>query len=475
MEYGAISLIPPLVMLIFALKTKKSFEALIIGTIVGYIIMYGTDFLQPWCEMLLEECGNRDNLYILLLCGMFGGLIFLLREVKGTTGVSSYISRYCKTERSVNITAMIMGIIIFVDDYLNVMTVGSCMKELYNKLRIPRQVLAYIIDSTGAPVCAILPFSTWVVFYSGMFAQEQTLLDMGFSTGFDVYYSAVPYMLYPFAALLVVFLFSMGWLPKIGPMKEAYSALRTDNAKPNSIDTSLGAMGVNMEGAGVMNVRQVSPAVDPIDVKSSSESGNLLDFILPMSVLIILTVLTSDMLLAMICTLASCMALYIPRKKMTFTRFVELFWEGFSDILPVLGILLACFMTKRVSADMCMPEYVISLTQPLMSPELMAAVTFVVIAILTFVTSSFWGIEAIAISIVVPLATAVGSDVMLVLGAVISGGVFGSHACFYADATVLSSATCDIDNFSHAMTQLPYALLSAVLATLGFVAAGYIF
>lgn len=101
--------------------------------------------------------------------------------------------------------------------------------------------------------------------------------------------------------------------------------------------------------------------------------------------------------------------------------------------------------------------------------------TFVVIAILTFVTSSFWGIEAIAISIVVPLATAVGSDVMLVLGAVISGGVFGSHACFYADATVLSSATCDIDNFSHAMTQLPYALLSAVLATLGFVAAGYIF
>lgn len=472
MEYGAISLIPPLVMLIFALKTKKSFEALIIGTLVGYMIMHGVGFLQPWCEMLLEECGNKDNLYILLLCGMFGGLIFLLREVKGTTGVSTYISKYCKTERSVNITAMIMGIIIFVDDYLNVMTVGSCMKELYNKLRIPRQVLAYIIDSTGAPVCAILPFSTWVVFYAGMFEQETILLDMGFSNGFDIYYSAVIYMLYPFAALLIVFLFSIGLLPKIGPMKEAYSALRTE-ADKTTIDTSYGAMGVNMEGAGIMNVRQVSPAVDPIDVESLNQSGNLFDFILPMATLITLTVITSDMLFAIICTLIVCMVLYIPRKKMTFTRFVELFWEGFADILPVLGILLACFMTKRVSDDMGMPEYVISLAQPLMSPELMAAVTFVVIAILTFVTSSFWGIEAIAISIVVPLATAVGSDVMLVLGAVVSGGVFGSHACFYADATVLSSATCDIDNFSHAMTQLPYALISAVLATIGFAVAGY--
>ena len=106
--------------------------------------------------MLIEECSNRDNLYILLLCGMFGGLIFLLREVRGTLGFSNFISRYCRSERSIMLMSVLMGIVIFVDDYLNVMTVGTCMKGLFEKKRLPREALAYIIDSTGAPVCAIL-------------------------------------------------------------------------------------------------------------------------------------------------------------------------------------------------------------------------------------------------------------------------------------------------------------------------------
>lgn len=451
MEYGIISLVPPFAMLLFALKTKKSFEALIFGTLIGYIIMHGTGFLLPWCDMLLEECGNRDNLYILMLCGMFGGLIFLLLEVRGTLGFSNYISRYCKSERSIMLMSVLMGIVIFVDDYLNVMTVGTCMKGLFDKKRLPREALAYIIDSTGASVCAILPLSTWVVFYSGMFGQDPSLLDVGFTSGLDVYYKAVPYMLYPFAALLMVFLFAMGWLPKLGPMKKAYERMAESKEKAR-------------------HVIEEAQAQDP-DIKK--EEGNIFDFIAPMLVLIGITIYTSDMFIAIICTLAACMLLYLPRKKMSFSRFVELFWEGYKDMLPVLGILLACFMTKRVSSDMAMPEYVISLVQPLMDAHLIAAITFLVIAALTFVTSSFWGIEIIAISIVVPLAIAVGGNVLLVLGAVVSGGVFGSHACFYADATVLSSSTCDIDNLSHAVTQLPYALLGASIATIGFVVLGY--
>lgn len=445
-------MLPPLAMLVFALKTKKSFEALIFGTLVGYIIMHGTGFLVPWCDMLLEECGNRDNLYILMLCGMFGGLIFLLREVRGTMGFSNFISRYCHSERSIMLMSVLMGIIIFVDDYLNVMTVGTCMKGLFDKKRLPREALAYIIDSTGAPVCAILPLSTWVVFYSGMFGQDPSLLDVGFTSGLDVYYQAVPYMFYPFAALLVVFLFAMGWLPKLGPMKKAYQRMAASQAKARQITEQTQAS-------------QTSPA---------REEGNIFDFLAPMAILIGITIYTSDMFIAIICTLIGCMLLYLPRHKMTFTRFVELFWEGYKDMLPVLGILLACFMTKRVSSDMAMPEYVISLVEPLMDAHLIAAITFIVIAALTFVTSSFWGIEIIAISIVVPLALAVGGNILLVLGAVVSGGVFGSHACFYADATVLSSSTCEVDNISHAMTQLPYALLGAAIATIGFVIMGFV-
>ena len=201
MQYGVLCLLPPAAMLIFALKTKKSFEALIFGTLIAYLIMYKAAFIGPWCDLLLSEISNADNQYILLLCGLFGGFIFLLREAKGTLGFSNLLSRFCKNERITMMMSVFLGIIIFVDDYLNIMTVGTCMKDVCDKRKVPRQALAYIIDSTGAPVCALIPFSTWVVFYSGVFIQEPDILNMGFSTGMSVYLKVLPYMFYPMAAL----------------------------------------------------------------------------------------------------------------------------------------------------------------------------------------------------------------------------------------------------------------------------------
>ena len=216
MQYGVLCLLPPAAMLIFALKTKKSFEALIFGTLVAYLIMYKAAFIGPWCDLLLSEISNADNQYILLLCGLFGGFIFLLREAKGTLGFSNLLSRFCKNERITMMMSVFLGIIIFVDDYLNIMTVGTCMKDVCDKRKVPRQALAYIIDSTGAPVCALIPFSTWVVFYSGVFIQEPDILNMGFSTGMSVYLKVLPYMFYPMAALLVVVLFACKLMPKLG-------------------------------------------------------------------------------------------------------------------------------------------------------------------------------------------------------------------------------------------------------------------
>ena len=119
MTYGFWCLVPPIAMLVFAIKTKKSFEALIFGTLVAYIIMHGIHFLNPWCDLLLNSISDPDNQYILLLCGLFGGFIFLLREANGTMGFSNLVARFCKGERSVMITSALMGVAIFVDDYLS--------------------------------------------------------------------------------------------------------------------------------------------------------------------------------------------------------------------------------------------------------------------------------------------------------------------------------------------------------------------
>lgn len=461
-NYGALTLIPPLAMLIFAIKTRKSFEALIFGSFVAYILMYGVGFIQPWCEMLLEEVSNPDNEYILLLCGLFGGFIFLLKEAKGTIGFSNTLSRYCRSERSVLLTSVVMGIAIFVDDYLNIMTIGTCMNDLCDRRHVPRQALAYVIDSTGAPVCALLPFSTWVVFYAGIFYQEPAVVALGYGSGMSTYLHAIPYMFYPIFALLIVILFAAGILPKLGPMKQYYQAATSAPEKVEYEQHNVPSVDIAMAGM----------AAD-YPPKTTNE-GNMLDFLIPIAFLIGVTLYTGDMLTAIVVALMVCMVLYLPRRKMTFTRFVELFFAGFADILPVLGILLSSFLIRNACGQMGLSEYVISLAQPLMSAQALPAIVFIIIAGLTFITSSFWGIEAIAIPIVVPLCTALGGNILLALAAVVSGGVFGSHACFYSDATVLSSATCEIDNLSHASSQIPYAAIGAVLAVGAYLAAGFV-
>ena len=445
MDYGILTLLPPFAMLIFAVKTKKSFEALVFGSLIAYIIMYGYQFMRPWCELILAEISNADNEYILLICGLFGSLVLLLKEAKGTQGFSKVVAKICKTERMVLIGATIMGLLIFVDDYLNIMTVGTCMKDVCDKRRIPRESLAYIIDSTGAPVCALLPFSTWAVFYAGIFYQESSVVSLGYGSGLKTYIYAIPYMFYPIFTLLIVVLFSVGIIPKVGAMKRVYEK---NSERYNSIKSC--------------------------DEGENKTEGEVIDFLIPVTTLITITIITGDMLIAIVSTLFVCLVFYLFRKKMTFSRYGELFLAGFADMIPVLAILFGSFLVRGACREMNLSEYVILLVKPILNAQILPVIIFLIIAGLTFVTSSFWGIEAIALPIVVPLAVALNANILLVLAAVVSGGVFGSHACFYSDATVLSSATCEIDNMSHAITQLPYAIGGAVLASLAYIICGFI-
>ncbi|MCQ2508189.1 MAG: hypothetical protein MJ097_05310 [Dorea sp.] len=473
MQYQWLCLLPPVAMLTFAIKTKKSFEALIFGSLVAYILLYGFQFLGPWCELVLDEISNPDNEYILLICGLFGSLIFMLREARGTEGFSRMVLKFCKSERMVLLTSSILGCIIFVDDYLNIMTIGTCMKDVCDKRKVPREALAYVIDSTGAPVCALLPFSTWSVFYAGIFMQEESVKNLGFGTGIQTYMHVVPFMFYPIAALAITILFSMGIMPKLFGMKKAYERVQKGEMYHKPAVEVIDELG-NYTVAGLEADAQTH-AVKSMLEKPRKEvpPGKAIDFLLPMGILIAVTIVTGDMLIAIISTLFACLLLFVPRKLMSFSRFSELFIQGFADMLPVLAILLASFLVKTACGEMNLSEYVISLVEPYCNAAVLPAVIFVILAALTFITSSFWGIEVISLPIVVPLTLALGGNMLLTLAAVVSGGVFGSHACFYSDATVLSSATCEIDNLDHAVTQAPYAVIGAVASVVCYLVAGF--
>lgn len=440
MEYGALTLIPIVFIIVTAILTRKSFESLMAGSVIACMIMHGTGFFLPWVDMLLETLSDPENQWVILVCGLFGSLIAMLRESRGTSGFIRIGEKLCRSERSALLGTFILGVVIFVDDYLNMLTVGTCMRPICDRRKVPREALAYLLDSTGTPICVLLPFSTWTAFYISLFMKEEAVQAMHFSSGLAMYIQTIPYIFYAIITVIMVFLFAMGWMPRIGPMKKAY-----ERVKKTGRTYSEESEKYNLEA------------------EDTDTNGNIADFLLPIFVLIIVTILADDILAAVIVTLALCLVMYIPRKKMTFTQWSGLLITGFCEMMPTLAILAGAFTVARCCNAMHLPEYVISTVQPFVTPQTYPMIIFLVVSALTFATSSTWGISTIVIPIIIPLAAAVNADMILTMAAILSGSTFGSHACFYSDATVLASAASRVENMEHAFTQIPYAAIGAVI------------
>ena len=453
MEYGVLSILPALIVIIFALLTKKTLEALLLGTLSTYIIMYGFGFGSKWSEAFFAAAGNPDNQWVLIVCGLFGSLIALLRKSKGTLGFAGKLERYCKTPKSTLITTWILGILIFVDEYLNIMTLGACMKNISDKKKVPRESLAYIIDSTGAPVCVLLPFSTWAIFYASVFGKEPAVAALNYGSDIATYLKVIPFTFYAWASVIIVPLFILGIIPKIGKMKDAYKRVETTGKVYGETSSKFNS--------------------DLLDEYANGE-GKLIDFLLPMGVLIGMTIISGDLFISVIAALFVCLVLYVPRKKMTFDEFCDIYIRGFCDMVPTIAIVFMAFVMQQAANDIGLPTYVIEAVAPYLNGNIFPAISFIVVALLTFITGSNWGIPAVCVPIILPLGASLGANLILVMAAVLSGGTLGSHACFYSDATVLTSSSCSIDNMDHALSQIPYALIASAVSLAGFLICGFI-
>lgn len=452
MELGLISLGIILIVIVGAIATRKCIEFIILGGMLGSLVLYKQDFLVEWAYVFQDVMYDEDSVWLVLVCCLFGSLIALLQASKGTYGFTGLITRFCQTEKKSLMTSFIMGILIFVDDYLNILSVGVCMKKVYDKNGLPRESLAYMLDSTGAPVCTLLPFSTWAVFFGALFFEEECVQALGYETAIDAYIQAIPFAFYPIFTIIIVFLFAIGVMPKIGAMKKAYKRVE-ETGKVYS---------------------DASRKFNHHDAEALEETGNIWDFIIPMAVLVGIAVVTGDLLLGVILTIVLCLVLYVPRKVIHIDNFVSTVITGFADMLPTVSLVLMGFVLERFVSAMGMTEYIIENITPFLSAELFPAIIFILVAFLTFTTGSNWGMSAVAIPIVLPLGAAVGADTILVMAAVMSGGAFGSHACFYSDATVLASASSGIDNIEHAASQIPYVLIASVLSVVAFAICGYV-
>ena len=455
MDYGALTLVPSFSVIFIALMTKRTLEALMVGTLATYVITDGAGFLNAWIEAFFSVATDRNNQWIFMVCALFGSLITLIGASRGTAGFSRHLEKICRGPRTTLLSTWVLGILIFVDDYLNIMTLSSCMRKLTDKFGQPRETLSYIIDSTGAPVCAILPFSTWAVFFAGLFFSQPAVESLGYGSGLQTFYHVISFAFYAIAAVFLVPLFIFGIVPRMGVMKAAYKRVAATGMTYSPASEKL-----NLE--------------DENDTPNVSRNSNLLDFAVPIGSLIVLTIATGDLFLAVVAANIVCFFLYVPRGKIGFARFCDLAMHGFCNMVPTIAVIYFAFVMQRSMQDIGIANYVIHAVYPYVNGAIFPVAAFFIVAVLNFSTGSVWGIPAMVVPILIPLAANVDANLLLVMGAIVSGATLGSHACFYSDATVLTSSCCKMENMDHALSQLPYALLATGVAAAGYLACGMI-
>jgi Na+/H+ antiporter NhaC len=451
-HFGVVSLIPTVVVITTAILTHRPVAALLAGVIVGLLLLDPANLVGGLADVTLQVMQDETIGWVIMVCGLMGSLIYILIQTGGASAFARKVAQRANSRNKSLMLTWFLGMVMFIDDYLNAIAIGNSMKKVTDSFKVSRAMLSYVVDSTAAPTCVIVPISTWAVFFAGVL-ESVNVADVG--GGMKMYIAGIPYMFYPFIALFLVPLVATGRFPLIGPMRAA---------------EELAQMGrVAMEPTD-----QIEVIDGPVD-ENGRPMSNMWVFLIPLLSLIGFSwYFDIDLLRGIMVTLVVTIPMVVGMKLITAHKALDAVMDGFKMMIPPLAIVVVAFMFKTVNDELGLPQYVISSVQPLMSPLMLPVVVFLTMALVSFATGSSWGVFAIAIPIVMPLGESMGVPIPLMIGALLSASSFGSHACFYGDATVLSAQSSGVSVMEHALTQLPYALIAAALAAMAYIAYGLV-
>lgn len=462
-DYGPASLIPAVFLIVYIFATQRIIEALTLASLIGFIMVsrpgagedgswFGNIFTN-FSEGILGVMMSEDIAWLIIVCGLMGSIIALIEKSGGAFAFGQWISKKAKTKKASLMWTWFLGVVIFIDDYLNSLTVGSCMTKLTDQHRVPREFLSYIVDSTAAPLCVIIPISTWAVFCS------RILETNGWAPageGLKYFIKTIPFNFYGWIAMICVPMVILGIVPIFGPMKKAFQ--RVADGGPLA-----------------------PPDSEKIDIRAGKddiiyENPRMVNLFLPILVLVGGTIVMDfDMQMGVLLTLAFMFVFYLWQGVVTPVEFTDVALEGLKNMIMPLLLMVLAFLFADVNDQIHFTLYVIETATKFVTPQVMPLVVFIALAITEFITGTNWGMYIIALPIVIPLAQSIGCDVTLAVSAVLSAGVFGSHICFYSDATVITSAATGCNNFDHAITQAPFGIMCAAVSACLFLGAGFIF
>ena len=458
------SLLPPIIAIVLALLTKEVYSSLFVGILSGALIYSNGNVwnmvLTTFDTMIGKICDSW-NVGILIFLVMLGIMVSLVNKAGGSAAYGRWASQRIKTKAGALVSTSILGMVIFIDDYFNCLTVGSVMRPVTDKFKVSREKLAYIIDATAAPVCIIAPISSWAAAVSSIAPEGE---------GLSLFIRSIPYNLYALLTLLCVIVTSVMGLD-FGKMRSSELAAASKENRENEA--------------------------------SGETTGTVLDLLLPIVVLIISCVTamiytggffdaesgcyhnfvdafagcdaSQGLVLGAFVAIAVTMLLYLPRRVITFTQFTDSFVDGFKAMVPAILILIFAWTLSGITNMLGAKIYVAELVRGADSglANLLPAIIFVIGSGLAFSTGTSWGTFGVLLPIVCAVFPS-GELMVISVSACLAGAVCGDHCSPISDTTIMASAGADCNHIGHVSTQLPYALTVAGVSFLGYLLAGFV-
>lgn len=464
MESDWTSLIPPLLAILLAFVTREAVLSLAVACVAGVLLM--GEGLVGVSGLVTRSLGTEGFIRICAIELCIGVLVAFFQLSGAVAMFTARSERWATSRKKVGILGWFLGVFIFFSDYFSPLFVGPTIRGLTDKYRISREKLAYICDSTSAPLTAMIPITGWAAYICGLASQSEWV--GGTEQAIGLFIQAIPYNWYCFLAVLMVLVVVSGIVPDFGAMKRAERrAIETGKVLRDGAVPMMGKELTELESAS----------------SSSARTNLFLNFLLPVLIIVVTNTLTFHYLnspkvlesFMLACTVLG-VVLWL-QKVGTLSGIMQAAYAGMKGVLPAVIILALAFCINTVSREMGTAKYVVSLADGRLAPALLPAAMFVISAFVSFATGTAWGTYAIMIPIGLPLAYEFsgGEAGPLVLGsfaAVIGGGVFGDHCSPLSDTTVLSSLGSACDHIDHVRTQLPYALVVAFVAVCLYLVVG---
>lgn len=474
-NYGLWSLVPPILAIILCIVLKEALISLIIAVLVGATILNSGNLwigLENTANILIEQVADSWNASIILFFFMVGGLMGMIFFSGGGQAFLESISKKANNSKMAQIFAWLGGIVVFIDDYANSAFVGNLFRPLSDKYYVSREKLAYIVDSTAAPVSSIFLISTWIGYQVGLIGES---LPEGFGVSpYFLWLNSIPYNFYSILAIAMVGIIAYTGRD-FGPMLKAEHRARTTH--------QLWAEGARpLAGTSELKV-------------AKNASNNSINLWIPIILLIVLSfyfmwssgggssaesfsqaISDADSMfsifLATLIAFFVAVIMYLVQRIATVAEIMDSFLNGAQMMVYATLILVSAWAIKAVCDELGTAPYIVNALEGILSPMILPILTFLVSAFIALCTGTSWGTMGIVVPIVIPLGISVGAPLPIVISSVLTGAVMGDHCSPISDTTVMSSTFSGSDHIDHVRTQFPYALTTTFVAVVCYLLAG---